>query len=85
MKDFNLLKSKIETALDGIRPFLQEDGGDVELIEVTNDYVVRVELLGACKFCSMNKMTFKVGVEKAIQEAVPEIIRVESVDVNSVV
>ena len=77
------LQLKIESALDTIRPFLREDGGDVELVEITENLVVKLELKGACKTCSMNQMTFKAGVENAIREAVPSILRVESVNTSS--
>jgi Fe-S cluster biogenesis protein NfuA len=58
---------------------VKEDGGDLELVEVTDDGVARVELKGACRSCSMNNMTFKAGVEEAILTAVPEVQRVEAV------
>ncbi len=70
---------KIEIALQSIRPFLQKDGGDVELVEVTKDNVVRVRLLGACESCSMNTMTLRAGIEEAIKNAIPEVNSVEAV------
>lgn len=70
---------KIEIALQSIRPFLQKDGGDVELIEVTSDNVVKVRLLGACESCTMNTMTLRAGIEEAVKNAIPEIKSVEAV------
>ncbi len=74
------LKNRIEAALDSLRPFLQADGGDVSLLEITEDNRVKIEFLGACKTCSMNLMTFKAGIEEAILKAAPEIISVEAVN-----
>lgn len=70
---------KIEIALQSIRPFLQRDGGDVELVEVTSDNIVRVRLLGACESCSMSQMTLRAGIEEAVKNAIPEIKSVEAV------
>jgi Fe-S cluster biogenesis protein NfuA len=68
------------SALDSIRPYLEADGGDVELIELTDDYKVKLELKGACKSCSMSTMTLKAGIEETIRRAVPEIIEVSAVN-----
>jgi len=73
------MKEKVEAALTEIRPFLQRDGGDVELIDVTADGVVKVKLTGACGGCPMASMTLKNGIEKRLKEAVPEVKSVESV------
>lgn len=73
------LFQRVDKALDGIRPYLQADGGDVELLEVTADMVVRLKLLGSCENCSMSLMTMKAGIEKTVQKAIPEIVRVEAV------
>lgn len=70
---------RVDAALNDLRKFVKEDGGDLELVEVTNDAVARVQLKGACTSCSMNNMTFKAGVEEAIKKAVPEIVAVEAV------
>ena len=70
---------KIEIALDSIRPFLQRDGGDVELVEVTKDNIVRVRLIGACESCSMSAMTLKAGIEEAVKNAIPVIQSVQAV------
>jgi Fe-S cluster biogenesis protein NfuA len=78
------LKSKIEAALESLRPFLKADGGDVNLLEITSDKVVRIEFLGACKSCHMNVMTFKAGIEEAIRKAAPEVTAVEAVNMVAV-
>jgi len=64
---------KVNQALEQIRPFLNDDGGDIELIEVTHDLFVKVRLLGACKSCSMSSMTIKGGVEESIKRVIPEL------------
>ncbi len=71
---------KINIALEQIRPFLIDDGGDIELIELTDDNVVKVKFLGACKSCSMSPMTLKGGVEEAIKRAIPEIKEVITIE-----
>ena len=73
------LYDRVDNALNDLRVFVKEDGGDLELVEVTEDGTARVELKGACRSCSMNNMTFKAGVEEAILTAVPEVQRVEAV------
>lgn len=78
----NNIKIKIEEALEQIRPYLLADGGNVSLLEITNDNVVKLELLGACKSCSMSAMTLKAGIEESIKRAVPEIKAVEAINVN---
>ena len=78
----NNLSQRVEEALDQIRPYLQADGGNVSLVEITDDFIVRVELLGACKSCSMSMMTMKAGIEESIKRAVPEIKGVESVNLS---
>ncbi len=75
------LKAKVEEALEQIRPYLQTDGGNVSLIEITDDKIVKLELLGACKSCSMSAMTLKAGIEEAIKRAAPEIKGVEAVNI----
>lgn len=76
----NSLTSRVEAAIEEIRPFLLADGGDIELVEITNGNVARVKLLGACKSCSMSAMTIKSGVEESIKKSVPEIVSVESIE-----
>lgn len=72
---------KIEEALSSIRPFLESDGGDINLVEITDDMIVKVKLMGACSSCDVSMMTLKNGVETAIKSAVPEIKEV--IDVTS--
>ncbi len=79
MKDAATI-AKIENALEQVRPFLQADGGDVSLVEVTDDNIVRIQLHGACKGCSISNITMKAGIEEAIRNAVPEICSVEAVN-----
>tara|TARA_B100000945_G_C20252716_1_gene535283 strand:- start:102 stop:353 length:252 start_codon:yes stop_codon:yes gene_type:complete len=68
--------NKIEAALDEIRPYLKTDGGDISLVEITDDYIVKVKLLGACETCHVSMMTLKNGVEIAIKNAVPKVKKV---------
>ncbi|HEX7414855.1 MAG TPA: NifU family protein [Bacteroidia bacterium] len=73
------MRKKIEAALSTIRPYLLADGGNVELIEITKDLIVRVALQGSCQSCNMSHMTMKSGIEETIKRAVPEIKGVEAV------
>ena len=73
------MKEQVEAALSKIRPALQRDGGDVELVEVTEDGLVKVRLTGACKGCPMAQMTLQMGVERVVKEMVPEVRAVEAV------
>lgn len=73
------VKDRVQAALDKIRPALQADGGDVELVEVTDDGVVKVALQGACRGCPMSQLTLANGVERVLREEIPEIQRVEPV------
>jgi Fe-S cluster biogenesis protein NfuA len=73
------MREKVQEALDSIRPFLQADGGDVELVEVKDDGVVLVRLVGACGGCPMSMMTLKAGIEQRVREQVPEVKSVEAV------
>ena len=73
------MKEKVEAALEKIRPSLQADGGNVELVEVTEDGVVKVKLMGACAGCPMSQMTLKEGIERLLKEEVPEVKEVVSV------
>ena len=72
------MRERVEKALEKIRPALQADGGNIELIDVT-DGVVKVKLTGACGGCPMSQMTLKMGVERTLKQQVPEVKRVESV------
>ena len=71
------MKEKIQAVLDKIRPSLQADGGDVKLIDVSGG-IVKVALTGACGTCPMSQMTLKMGVERVLKEAIPEIKKVET-------
>jgi Fe-S cluster biogenesis protein NfuA len=73
-----MLKEKVESALNKVRPSLQADGGDVQLIDVDEQGVVKVKLTGACGGCPMSQMTLKMGIEKILKQNVPEVTRVES-------
>ncbi|MFC1594735.1 NifU family protein [Candidatus Omnitrophota bacterium] len=73
------MKEKVEAALGKIRPALQADGGSVELVEVTDDGIVKVKLTGACGGCPMSQMTLKMGIERVVKQEVPEVKEVVSV------
>lgn len=73
------MKERVEAALNKIRPSLQADGGNVELVEVTSDGVVKVRLTGACAGCPMSEMTLKMGIERLLKEEVPEVVEVIAV------
>lgn len=73
------IEGKVLDALFQIRPFLNEDGGDVELVEITSDFIVKVRLTGSCQDCSMKNSTIKGGIEETVKKAVPEILRLEAV------
>jgi Fe-S cluster biogenesis protein NfuA len=73
------MKEKIEAALNKVRPQLRMDGGDVELVEVGADGVVKVRLTGACGGCPMSQMTLKMGIERILKKEVPEVKEVVSV------
>jgi Fe-S cluster biogenesis protein NfuA len=73
------MKEKVEAALEEVRPALQRDGGDVELVEVTEDGIVKVRLQGACKGCPMAQMTLQMGIERIIKEKVPDVKSVQAV------
>jgi Fe-S cluster biogenesis protein NfuA len=72
------MKERVQEALDKIRPALQADGGDVELVEIEGG-VVRVKLVGACKGCPMSQLTLTNGVERVLKQEIPEVERVEAV------
>lgn len=73
------LNEKVVVALEMIRPYLKADGGDVELVKITDDGIVEVKLTGACVSCPMSQMTLRAGVERALIREVPEIRRVEAI------
>lgn len=74
-----MLRERVEEALNKVRPSLQADGGDVQLVDVGEDGVVKLRLQGACAGCPMSQMTLKMGIEKILKQNVPEVNRVESV------
>ena len=74
------LIKKVQNVIDQIRPYLEADGGNIRFVEITDDNVVNVELLGACGSCPMSQMTLKAGVEQAVKKAIPEIKAVESIN-----
>lgn len=73
------MKSEVQKALNNIRPYLQADNGDVELVEVTEDGIVKVKLLGSCEDCPLSIMTLRAGIERAIMKEVPSVRRIEAV------
>ena len=73
-----MLKEKVQEALNKVRPQLQADGGDVELVDINEDGVVKVRLTGACGGCPMSQMTLKMGIEKILKQQVPEVSSVEA-------
>ncbi len=74
-----MLKEKVEKALEKVRPMLQADGGNVDLVEVTDAGVVKLKLKGACGCCPMSQMTLKMGIERILKQEVPEVKEVVSV------
>ena len=78
------LLQKVEDALSTIRPYLEADGGNVSVEEITPDNVVRLRLLGSCGSCPMSIMTLKAGIEEAIRKAVPEIVSIEAINLTDI-
>jgi len=78
------LVDQVEAALDTIRPYLEADGGNVSVEEITPDNVVRLKLLGSCGSCPMSIMTLKAGIEQAIMRSVPEITGVEALNLTDI-
>jgi Fe-S cluster biogenesis protein NfuA len=78
MTESKSIKERVLAALERVRPYLQSDGGDIDLLDVTDDMTVRVKLTGACHGCPYSMQTLKAGVEQAIMKEVPEIKRVIS-------
>jgi Fe-S cluster biogenesis protein NfuA len=74
------LLTRIESAMDEIRPYLIEDGGNVEIIELTDDYIVKIKLLGTCSNCNMSTLTVRAGIEGTLKSVVPEVLGVESIN-----
>ncbi len=77
------LINRIENALNDIRPYLEADGGNVRVLEFTKDQILKLEFVGACGTCPMSTMTFKAGVEEAIKRLVPEIKKIEVVNLTT--
>lgn len=74
------MKNEIQKALNNIRPYLQADNGDVELIDVSDDGVVKVRLTGSCEICPLSIMTLRAGIERAIMKEVPGVRRIEAIN-----
>jgi Fe-S cluster biogenesis protein NfuA len=79
----NLLK-QVEEALDTIRPYLIADAGNVSIIEITEEKILKIKLLGSCESCPMSIMTLKAGIEQAVKKAVPEITAVEAINITPI-
>jgi len=79
-KAVNDLNSQVEAALDLIRPYLIQDGGNVRVLEITKEKKLKLEFIGNCGSCPMSTMTFKAGVEEAVRKSVPEILSIEVVN-----
>jgi Fe-S cluster biogenesis protein NfuA len=73
------MRDRVEKALDKVRPMLQADGGNVELVDVTSDGVVKLKLKGSCGCCPMSQMTLKMGIERIIKQEVPEVKEVVAI------
>ena len=71
------MREKVEAVLNQVRPMLQADGGDVELVEISEDGIVKVRLTGACGGCPMSQMTLRAGIERILKEQLPEVKGVE--------
>jgi Fe-S cluster biogenesis protein NfuA len=78
------LLERVEAALNTIRPYLETDGGNVSIEEITPDNVVKLKLLGSCGSCPMSIMTLKAGIEEAIKKAVPEITGVDAINLTDI-
>jgi len=78
------LLNRVESALDTIRPYLEADGGNIRVIEITPGNILRLEFIGNCGSCPMSSMTFKAGVEEAVKRLVPEIKIIEVVSMATV-
>ncbi len=84
MSDQENLLARVEEALDSIRPYLIADAGNVSVLEITEDKVLRLKLLGSCESCPMSIMTLKAGIEQAVKKAVPEITAVEAINITPI-
>ncbi len=77
------ITQRVEASLESIRPYLNADGGDIKITEISDDLVVKLEFLGACGNCKMSTMTFKAGVVEAIKRAVPEVASIEVINLTA--
>lgn len=77
------MTERVEASLDSIRPYLQADGGDVKILDLNSDHILKLEFVGNCGSCPMSTMTFKAGVEEAIKKAVPEIKSIEVINLSA--
>ncbi|OQX53810.1 MAG: hypothetical protein B5M53_06510 [Candidatus Cloacimonas sp. 4484_209] len=73
------MKERVKAVLNKVRPLLQADGGDVQLVDVTDDGIVKVKLLGLCRGCPMSQLTLKAGIERTLKKEIPEIKKVVSI------
>lgn len=79
LTESSALLQQVEASLDTMRPYLKDDGGNVEVVDITEDMVVRVRLVGSCSVCPQSFMTMKAGIEEAVKRSVPQIKAVEAV------
>lgn len=77
------LLERIDGAINSIRPYLEQDGGDVKVLDIDDEYIVHVELLGACGSCPMSPMTMKAGIEEAVKRVAPEVVAIKAVNIAS--
>ncbi len=77
------LNERVAFVIDRIRPAVQEDGGDIEFVEITTDGVVRIKMHGACVGCPSSNMTLRIGIERNLKDRVPDVTSVEAIDVAS--
>jgi Fe-S cluster biogenesis protein NfuA len=80
LENNDALSTKVKNLIDQVRPYLQQDGGDINFVGITDDFIVNVELVGACGSCPYSTMTLKNGVENTIRKAIPEIMGVEAIN-----
>lgn len=73
------LYTRVQVALDSIRPYLIADGGNVEIVEISSDNILKLALVGNCQSCNMSAMTFRAGIEEAVKREVPEIVSIEEI------
>lgn len=78
---YSQLWQDVDQALETMRPYLQKDGGDIEIVEITEDKTARLKLLGACETCPQSFMTMRAGIQEAVKRAVPEIKTIEAVNI----